>query len=159
MTIRWRLREPARVTVTVRDRDDRRVVGVTRRDAERRATHSFTWDGLGGPPAGRPVRRYVVRVAATSERRPRRADDLAAGACERRLASARAASFPRVPVANALSDLLHGITDAVTDAIGNHGLYAVFLLMLDRRGAARGERGRDGLRGGRRRRAPSRTSR
>jgi membrane protein DedA with SNARE-associated domain len=33
-------------------------------------------------------------------------------------------------VANVLSDLLHGITDAVTDAIGNQGLYAVFLLML-----------------------------
>jgi membrane protein DedA with SNARE-associated domain len=33
-------------------------------------------------------------------------------------------------VANVLSDLLHGITDAVTDAIGNYGLYAVFLLML-----------------------------
>ena len=33
-------------------------------------------------------------------------------------------------VANVLSDLLHGITDAVTDAIGNYGLYAVFLIML-----------------------------
>lgn len=33
-------------------------------------------------------------------------------------------------VANVLSDLLHGITDAVTDAIGNQGLYAVFGLML-----------------------------
>ena len=33
-------------------------------------------------------------------------------------------------VANVLSDLLHAITDAVTDAIGNQGLYAVFLLML-----------------------------
>ncbi len=33
-------------------------------------------------------------------------------------------------VANAFSDLLHGITDAVTDAIGNYGLYAVFLLMM-----------------------------
>ena len=33
-------------------------------------------------------------------------------------------------VANVLSDFLHGITDAVTDAIGNQGLYAVFLLML-----------------------------
>ena len=33
-------------------------------------------------------------------------------------------------VANALSDLLHGITDVVTDAIGNQGLYAVFGLML-----------------------------
>ena len=33
-------------------------------------------------------------------------------------------------VANVLSDLLHGITDAVTDAIGNQGLYAVFLLMM-----------------------------
>ena len=35
-----------------------------------------------------------------------------------------------MPVANALSDLLHGITDAITDVIGNQGLYAVFLLML-----------------------------
>ncbi len=33
-------------------------------------------------------------------------------------------------VANVLGDLLHGITDAVTDAIGNQGLYAVFGLML-----------------------------
>ncbi len=33
-------------------------------------------------------------------------------------------------VANVLSDLLHGITEAVTDAIGNQGLYAVFGLML-----------------------------
>ena len=33
-------------------------------------------------------------------------------------------------VANVLSDLLHGITEAVTDAIGNQGLYAVFVLML-----------------------------
>ena len=33
-------------------------------------------------------------------------------------------------VANVLSDLLHGITDADTDAIGNQGLYAVFLLMM-----------------------------
>jgi len=35
-----------------------------------------------------------------------------------------------VPVANILSDLLHVITDAITGVIGNHGLYAVFLLML-----------------------------
>jgi membrane protein DedA with SNARE-associated domain len=33
-------------------------------------------------------------------------------------------------VANVLSDLLHGITETVTDAIGNQGLYAVFFLML-----------------------------
>lgn len=29
-----------------------------------------------------------------------------------------------------VANVLSGITDAVTDAIGNHGLYAVFLLML-----------------------------
>jgi membrane protein DedA with SNARE-associated domain len=33
-------------------------------------------------------------------------------------------------VANVLSDLLHSITEGVTDAIGNYGLYAVFLLMM-----------------------------
>ena len=33
-------------------------------------------------------------------------------------------------VANAFSDLLHALSDAVTDLIGNYGLYAVFLLML-----------------------------
>ena len=33
-------------------------------------------------------------------------------------------------VANVLSDFLHEITDVVTDAIGNYGLYAVFGLML-----------------------------
>jgi membrane protein DedA with SNARE-associated domain len=33
-------------------------------------------------------------------------------------------------VANVLSDALHSLTDAVTDAIGNYGLYAVFLLMM-----------------------------
>ncbi len=33
-------------------------------------------------------------------------------------------------VAGALSDLVHGITDAVTEAIGDHGLYAVFGLMF-----------------------------
>ena len=33
-------------------------------------------------------------------------------------------------VANVLSDFLHWITDSVTDAIGNQGLYAVFILML-----------------------------
>lgn len=33
-------------------------------------------------------------------------------------------------VANVLSDLLHGLSEAVTDVIGNYGLYAVFLLML-----------------------------
>jgi membrane protein DedA with SNARE-associated domain len=33
-------------------------------------------------------------------------------------------------VANAFSDLLHWITDSVTDLIGNYGLYAVFVLML-----------------------------
>src|SRR5262245_38584588 len=35
-----------------------------------------------------------------------------------------------MPVANVLSDLLHSMTDAVTEVIGNHGLYAVFLLMM-----------------------------
>lgn len=34
-----------------------------------------------------------------------------------------------MPVA-ALSDLLHQITEAVTDLVGDHGLYAVFVLML-----------------------------
>ena len=33
-------------------------------------------------------------------------------------------------MADASSDLLHGLSDAITDVIGNHGLYAVFLLML-----------------------------
>ena len=33
-------------------------------------------------------------------------------------------------VANAFSDLLHGLSDAITDVIGNYGLYAVFCLML-----------------------------
>ena len=33
-------------------------------------------------------------------------------------------------VANAFTDLLHALTDAITDLIGNYGLYAVFLLML-----------------------------
>jgi membrane protein DedA with SNARE-associated domain len=33
-------------------------------------------------------------------------------------------------VANASSGLLHGLSDAITDVIGNYGLYAVFLLML-----------------------------
>ena len=33
-------------------------------------------------------------------------------------------------VANAFSDLLHGLSDAITDVIGNYGLYAVFVLML-----------------------------
>ena len=33
-------------------------------------------------------------------------------------------------LANAFSDLLHALSDAVTDLIGNYGLYAVFLLML-----------------------------
>ena len=35
-----------------------------------------------------------------------------------------------MPVASALSDLVHAITDAVTDTIGDHGLYAVFWLMF-----------------------------
>jgi membrane protein DedA with SNARE-associated domain len=35
-----------------------------------------------------------------------------------------------VPVAGALSDLVHSVTDAVTDAIGDHGIYAVFGLMF-----------------------------
>jgi membrane protein DedA with SNARE-associated domain len=35
-----------------------------------------------------------------------------------------------MPVASALSDLVHTITDAVTDTIGDHGLYAVFWLMF-----------------------------
>lgn len=33
-------------------------------------------------------------------------------------------------VANVLSDLLHWLSNAITDVIGSHGLYAVFLLML-----------------------------
>lgn len=33
-------------------------------------------------------------------------------------------------IANVFSDLLHALSEAVTDVIGNYGLYAVFLLML-----------------------------
>jgi membrane protein DedA with SNARE-associated domain len=35
-----------------------------------------------------------------------------------------------MPVAGALSDLVHSVTDAVTEAIGDHGIYAVFGLMF-----------------------------
>ena len=35
-----------------------------------------------------------------------------------------------MPAASVLSDLLHAITDGVTAAVGDYGLYAIFLLML-----------------------------
>ena len=48
-----------------------------------------------------------------------------------------------------VASILSGITDAVTSAIGDYGLYAVFFLMLDRRRVPGRERGRDGLRAAR----------
>jgi membrane protein DedA with SNARE-associated domain len=35
-----------------------------------------------------------------------------------------------MPLAGILSDLVHSVTDAVTEAIGDHGIYAVFGLMF-----------------------------
>ena len=49
-----------------------------------------------------------------------------------------------------LYSVLSGLTDAVTSAIGDYGLYAVFLLMLVDAVFPARERGGDGVRGRRR---------
>ena len=54
-----------------------------------------------------------------------------------------------------LASTLGGLTDAVTSAIGDYGFYAVFVLMFVDARLPGGERGRHGLRGSGRRRAPS----
>ena len=93
-----------------------------------RATNELGTVALQRASARAPARRR-------SRRRPRKS---AAG----RVGNLPRCSSASIPVASILS----AITDAITSAIGDYGLYAVFAAHARRRRAARRERGHHGLR-------------
>ncbi len=154
--ISWRQAREARVVVTVETAAGAVVRTLARRRYEA-GRISLVWNGLDRD--GRRVRGgvYAVRVVARNElgsvelvrrfavqrtagprqpavmrRRPRAAEGTpsgflrVAGSRERSRDLRSVSTMPAVLVASILS----GITEAVTTAIGDYGLYAVFLLMF-----------------------------
>jgi hypothetical protein len=68
-TIRFRLREPDRLTVAIVDRRGRVVRTLTRSEPERRGDVAYTWDGRGDDGAVVPEGSYKPRVHLAEQHR------------------------------------------------------------------------------------------
>ena len=132
------LTRPARVTASV----ETATGAVVRRrgapGASQPGTRTIAWNGLAGRRLAH-TGRYVLRVSAANE--------VGRSTCRRRSRSRRVAAEPRARLA-ARARRLHPERDHRRDhgAVGDYGLYAVFLPDARRRRLPGGERAGDGLR-------------